>query len=622
MHLINTKSLELEYFSASRIPRYAILSHTWQDEEVLFEDMMGGETALLRAKSRKGWQKIVGSCEQARAQDLAYIWIDTCCIDKSSSAELSEAINSMFHWYQSAETCLAYLSDVTCPGELSDTTDYIEFRHSRWFTRGWTLQELIAPQIVCFYGHEWQYVGSKSGLCNVIAGITGIDRQILDDPSLLSQASVAQRMSWAATRQTERPEDIAYCLLGVFDINMPLIYGEGMKAFVRLQEEILKQFEDYSIFAWSLSISEARLAWVTQHALKEKGVLALHPICFQYSGKFVPYQAPDAEIISTPRGIRLRAVSVEAPCNGSMLLALFCYSFAIPDQILCIRLDGDRGSGKWYRDPRHLSHIEYKEFLSGKVSNFLLHKNGRNFTSDRSFLTPVSIGREAPGLRLLDAKVLRSPKFSVHPLEQTVASIAMDRIALDAVEEYLTWNLSTQVCLFPDYHALRYTWLVMEDQSTSSQILILARLCQKNPSLMVFHAPDRWTFKARLTGWIKEDLTAYYAYPNRPVWTSPCVVQGRQGRQYYQSTIELAQSSGLRRTGYIIHIERSNEYVPRALLYDIPTQAELIHQSCRERDDRVEELECFEHRSSNDSRNLSLCFRCLCVRRPFHTDDD
>jgi hypothetical protein len=170
-----------------------------------------------------------------------------CCIDKTSSAELSEAINSMFRWYQKAQVCYVYLTDVS--GHNSSREN--ELSQSRWFTRSWTLQELIAPKFVIFYSKTWETIGTKEHLSHTISKITSIDEDILCGSSL-ELVSAAKKMSWAATRQATRKEDVAYSLLGLFDINMPLLYGEGQKAFTRLQEEILRSSYDHSLFAWRL----------------------------------------------------------------------------------------------------------------------------------------------------------------------------------------------------------------------------------------------------------------------------------------------------------------------------------------------------------------------------------
>ena len=174
---------------------------------------------------------------------LTYI---SCCIDKTSSAELSEAINSMFRWYSRSKVCYAYLIDVPYDG-FDDSLP-----KSCWFTRGWTLQELLAPSSVVFYSAEWTRIGDGEALISVLRNVTRIDEGILLRTKSLGRVSVAEKMSWAATRETTRAEDMAYCLLGIFDINMPLLYGEGKRAFQRLQEEILRNSQDQSLFAWGL----------------------------------------------------------------------------------------------------------------------------------------------------------------------------------------------------------------------------------------------------------------------------------------------------------------------------------------------------------------------------------
>ncbi|KAJ9150277.1 hypothetical protein NKR23_g3695 [Pleurostoma richardsiae] len=158
MRLINVDSLELEEFVGVHIPGYVILSHTWDDGEVLFRDWGQPEAAL-----KKGYAKILKTCEWARGYGVSYAWVDTCCIDKSSSAELTEAINSMFAWYSGAVVCLAYLSDLE-PGEFASRG----FGHCRWFTRGWTLQELIAPRQVLFCDNSWKCVGTSQSLSPII----------------------------------------------------------------------------------------------------------------------------------------------------------------------------------------------------------------------------------------------------------------------------------------------------------------------------------------------------------------------------------------------------------------------------------------------------------------------
>jgi hypothetical protein len=252
MRLLDTASLELKEFTDDEIPEYAILSHTWGKEEISFQEMqqmsfvIGGYTSIP-LEQKAGYHKIRGSCKIVIQHGLSYIWIDTCCIDKTSSAELTESINSMYRWYQNARVCYVYLADVPNGGDIGSGD--LTFEKSRWFTRGWTLQELIAPSDVRFYSQSWDPIGTKYTLSSEISEITSIDIGVLkgEDPQLMSMAI---KMFWASNRKTTRPEDTAYCLMGLFDVNMPLMYGEGKKAFIRLQEEIMKYSDDHSLFAW------------------------------------------------------------------------------------------------------------------------------------------------------------------------------------------------------------------------------------------------------------------------------------------------------------------------------------------------------------------------------------
>ncbi|KAF1972363.1 HET-domain-containing protein, partial [Bimuria novae-zelandiae CBS 107.79] len=229
------------------VPPYAILSHTWQEgQEVTYDDLITGN-----GTDKAGYNKILFCARQAQRDGLDYCWVDTCCIDKSSSAELSEAINSMFRWYQKAQKCYVYLLDVSNyttdgDGKLSRKWEPA-FRQSRWFTRGWTLQELIAPKTVEFFSREEELLGSKETLAQLLHKITGIPVKVLQGESL-SDCSVTERFSWAAKRQTTRAEDESYCLLGIFDIQMPLLYGEGrQKAMKRLQKEIREAAVDQPV---------------------------------------------------------------------------------------------------------------------------------------------------------------------------------------------------------------------------------------------------------------------------------------------------------------------------------------------------------------------------------------
>lgn len=239
MRLLNTGTLELREFFEKDTPPYAILSHRWGEQEILYQDMIPSAAQSV-TENKFGYSKLQGSCRLAQKQGYRWIWIDTCCIDKSSSAELTEAINSMYQWYGAAQVCYVYLNDVKSQENLTG---------SKWFTRGWTLQELIAPDQVEFYARTWAFLGTKRSLVRSIAAKSGVDVQVLMGGDPLDM-SVARRMYWASNRVTTRIEDEAYCLLGLFGVNMPLIYGEGRKAFRRLQEEIIRSSDDQSILAW------------------------------------------------------------------------------------------------------------------------------------------------------------------------------------------------------------------------------------------------------------------------------------------------------------------------------------------------------------------------------------
>ncbi|UKZ89742.1 uncharacterized protein TrAFT101_004783 [Trichoderma asperellum] len=287
MRLINTETLKLEEFSDDKPPSYAILSHTWGPdfEELTFSDVKNGITD----KPGIGSIKFRECCKQAKANSINYAWIDTCCIDKANLVELGEAINSMFRWYSLATVCYAYLSDVPDGDDPSDQAS--KFRTSRWFKRGWTLQELLAPKHLRFYNSNWHCIGTKGSRSTVIQEITQIPRQFILGVAELHTASVAQRMSWAAQRETKRAEDLAYCLLGIFGITMPMIYGEGGKeAFFRLQEQIMKTTRDDSILAWGLlkdsSISNFQKS-VGGDMFIHGDILAATPSDFENSGHIV-----------------------------------------------------------------------------------------------------------------------------------------------------------------------------------------------------------------------------------------------------------------------------------------------------------------------------------------------
>ncbi|CAG8957365.1 hypothetical protein HYFRA_00010791, partial [Hymenoscyphus fraxineus] len=345
MRLLHCRTFELRDFFQNATPSYAILSHTWEQEELDCHEILNIHGSHEHAKKKTGFRKITNCCKQATEDGFEYVWIDTCCIDKTSSAELSEAINSMYVWYSNAAICYAYLVDVPLPSDppssssLESSSDkekrYSKFTASRWWTRGWTLQELLAPTSVRFFSQDWKFIGTKDFLSDLISRVTGIDAATLKGRPV-GEESIAKRMSWASKRVTTRVEDIAYCLIGIFGVNLPLLYGEGEKAFVRLQEEIMKSSDDQSLFAWQVSANMENVARqssiklfttdaennTVEHLLTQRqyssrnqissqdlgGFLAKSPAAFQYAGSIVPYRNWE---ISTPYSMTNQGLRIQ-----------------------------------------------------------------------------------------------------------------------------------------------------------------------------------------------------------------------------------------------------------------------------------------------------------------------
>ena len=318
MRLLNTESLEFKEFYEADIPGYAILSHRWQEDEVSYKEYAKALRSHRNGdKPKLGMKKVISFCSFAAADGFGWGWIDTCCIDKRSSAELSEAINSMFQWYADAQICYVYLLDVRTPDRDRSNWDEVmdDLDVSAWFTRGWTLQEFLAPEYVDFVSKDWKHIGWKGllppidrikwsvyfpkrfkdpdftqSLTDVVSKISGIPTSALSGQGSSGQIRefcIAEKMWWMAQRTTSRSEDMAYSLMGLFGVNMPLLYGEGgERAFVRLQLEIIKKSTDSSIFAWAqpfpaVSIS-SRDAW--RVVPQWKGLLAPSPTYFLQIG--------------------------------------------------------------------------------------------------------------------------------------------------------------------------------------------------------------------------------------------------------------------------------------------------------------------------------------------------
>ncbi|RYP43803.1 hypothetical protein DL768_009664 [Monosporascus sp. mg162] len=299
MRCLDTATFELHHNQQNvfKTEGYAILSHRWAENEITF-DRIGDYAEELRNTKDSHCipqlDKIFGACTIARYQGIRWMWIDSCCIDKSSSQEYQESINSMFKWYSDAVVCITYMSDVR--KNLNVTTGPQVFYDSQtgkpsvWFTRGWTLQELLAPRNMQFYDKKWEFLGTKAGLAAPLAHITRIKAEYLTGAEDFRNACIAAKMSWMAGRETTREEDMAYSMLGLFNVNMTPQYGEGMGAYMRLQELLISK-NDESLFAWRMPPEGFGAAHRIQsnNAVElgpdEWGLLAPSPRCYMQCGK-------------------------------------------------------------------------------------------------------------------------------------------------------------------------------------------------------------------------------------------------------------------------------------------------------------------------------------------------
>jgi hypothetical protein len=316
IRFLNSETCRLDDDASDAAP-YAILSHRWgtSADEVSYQDIRSDSEDF---EAKPGYSKLAKFCEKARQFGLAYAWADTCCIDKTDYVEHSTALTKMFTWYRDAQLCCVYLNDVHHRDNVQ------EFLNSSWFKRGWTLQELVAPLQVVFFDKSWNEIGTKASLADEISSITGISQAVLvvNHPG---DVSVAQRMSWAANRETRYPEDRAYSLMGLFGVSMPVLYGEGDRAFERLQTEIMRTSDDESLFAWSRHWDDGR-----------GGLLATSPDDFDDCDNVFRLPRLDGRILPygmTNRGLRISLPLVPGPDEGTFMARLRCSRYGSPLQI-------------------------------------------------------------------------------------------------------------------------------------------------------------------------------------------------------------------------------------------------------------------------------------------------
>ncbi|KAK4902339.1 hypothetical protein LTR27_001243 [Elasticomyces elasticus] len=326
--LISVRTLRLEKFTPGKTPPYAILSHTWEGEEVLLAELESGS-----AWEKAQYDKIRNTAKQARQDGYEYIWIDCCSTDKHNAVELSEAINSMYAWYHNAEVCYALLSDVTRSDDNGWDESHTSLMDCRYFTRGWTLQEMLASRKVTFFAEEWTPLGSLSDIAVLVSRASGVPQKVLNGKTTVFECSIAQRLSWAASRTTTKTEDTAYCLLGILDISLDLRYGEGDQAFARLQEAILKKSSDLSV-----------LAWTDADPAKAIKLLAQSPVNFRHCHDVVHYPTVEAssEHWTTDRGLKgnfpVRILQPGRSDIGPEVLkvSLGCYHDSSPEGIIAL----------------------------------------------------------------------------------------------------------------------------------------------------------------------------------------------------------------------------------------------------------------------------------------------
>lgn len=438
MRLLSTNAedgLRLQDFVGEPEP-YAILSHKWKDGEVSYQDV-----ARYDYGQHAGYGKLIKACERAALDGFDWIWVDTCCIDKSSSAELSEAINSMYDWYAGAVVCYALLDDYD---------ENLGLSHCRWFSRGWTLQELIAPKNVEFYDSAWQEIGTKRSLRDPIAAITGINVGVLDGGPP-SGCTYAERMSWMCGRRTTREEDMAYCLLGLCNVNMPLLYGEGAKkAFFRLQAEILSATEDHTLLMWD------HRALTTSNDEDGDTILAPAPWYFKRAGDLSERQysrseqAFDYSTLTVENSVEYRSKWIQSASKAN-----------ISAGTLSIR-PSELGLQAWVADitPEGSTHSTSVAILNAWVGDravFVRLEPHEHDKSGRHYRRSPGPGFELASQHIMDGlkfKQMRLRSISLYPARQTThratslpqpnapptVSLNLETLSLSSNEPYAKWQ--------------------------------------------------------------------------------------------------------------------------------------------------------------------------------------
>ena len=319
IRLLNVKNFQFREYDEGNLPAYAILSHVWYNEEKKIELVYDSFESLPRNANgvpqcpkdqnyAKSHDKIMKTCQETRklgegsGKRVDFVWIDSICIDKRNAGERDRAIRSMWRFYGDAACCIVWLQDVEWSKNNKPRVDQA-FENARWFSRGWTLQELIAPKIVYFFNRSWDLLGTKWSLAAEITSRTRIERKFLK-PEKARSATIAQRLSWAAGRNTTEPEDRVYSLFGLFNVDIEVKYGgpnpreeRYRTAFSLMQKEILRDSTDESLFAWR------------NPSLKSSGLLAPSIDCFKDSNQIVSYHGNDLRT----RSVRIDSAGLHFP---------------------------------------------------------------------------------------------------------------------------------------------------------------------------------------------------------------------------------------------------------------------------------------------------------------------
>ena len=380
IRLLNAESLTLQQFKDEDCPPYAILFHRWAEDpsnEVVYDDMAKFEDIRHSSawKKAESAAKIVAACQKVLELEFVYLWVDIVCIKQDNPMELSTAINSMYRLYHHAGVCIVYLYDYP-------TSEVQTFSQSDWFTRGWTLQELVAPEVVRFFDKHWGYMGEIGDLAAELTHRTGIHKMFLASTMPVSYASISERMSWMAGRKTTVPEDIAYCMLGLFDVNMPLLYGEGKeRAFLRLQEEIMRYSSDHSLFVWE---AESRGPMETNPSCST-GLLAPSPECFRSAGD---YRRSSDQGNSRPYQMTNKGIAIDLPLvhleMNDFIGALNCHDQDMKQVGVCLR----KVHGNHYCRIRPDKIWQLKHAQPGQLQSIYVKKRSALFTGRSQWDNP------------------------------------------------------------------------------------------------------------------------------------------------------------------------------------------------------------------------------------------